>query len=749
MKFGGIILFLPFVAAAQTNILTGNYDNQRTNANLNETILTPQTVGGGGFGKLGSLTVDGAIFAQPLYVSGVPIAGQGVKNVVYVATMNNSVYAMDADAPAAPPLWQVNLGNPVPSVALPDFVDISLQIGILSTPAIDLTGQAIYVVTDTFENGAPVFRLHALSLADGHEVLNGPVVIGASVAGSGAASMNGKISFDPFWHLQRPGLALGNGKVYVGFGSHGDAGPYHGWLLAYDASDLTHQVAVFNTTPNGLGGAIWQSGRAPAIDSAGNVYVSSGNGDFDGMTNFSGSVIKLSGADLSVLDWYAPAAWQYIDASENDLDVGSTGPILVPGSTLLVTGDKAGRLIYLDTNALGHIESGKEADEFVASPAGIFQLGLWPGSQGALLYEHDLNGPLKAYPVGGASINSTPVSTGAWTGDSYLQGMAVSANGGTNGIVWETTGDHSQPGVPATLHAFDAADLTKEIWNSGTQPSDALGAFAKFAEPLVAHGRVYVPTLSNQLAIYGLLAATNPDERQPRIAAVMNGASFVSGPISPGEIVAIMGANLGPSSMMNLKLDDTGRVATQLAGAEVWFDGIAAPLVYASSGLVGAAVPFGLTGASTQLVVQYNGKQSATVPVPVAPASPALFATSGTGSGEGLVVNEDGTVNSADNPAQVGSVVSFYATGFGQTTPPGQDGGVTSSVLSQPNLPVSVSIEGWPAYVIYAGAAPGMMEGVFQVNVRVPELAPAGVYDLISLQAGDTVSPAGVWMAVQ
>jgi hypothetical protein len=500
-----LCVFLSFAvlsASAQVSMVTTNYGNSRLNADLNETILTRSAVASGAFRKLGAFAVDGQIYAQPLSVVGVEFPGRRRKNLVFVATMNNSVYAFDGDAPASSPLWRVNLGSPVPSTAIPLLEDIEPQVGILSTPVIDVDAKVLYVVSETFEGAAPVFRLHGLSLLDGRETMNGPVVITASIAGTGSASVNEMIAFDPLWHLQRPGLALANGMVYVAFGSHGDAGNYHGWLMAWSAANLQQQTGVFNSTPDGNGGGIWQSGRAPAIDADGNVFVVTGNGDFDGASNFSGAIIKLSGASLSVLDWYTPAAWQYLN--ENDLDVGSSGAMLVPGTNLVLAGDKGGRLIYLDSTALGHIESESGADAFVADPAaGIFSLALWQTDQASLLYEHDSNGFLKAYPVTSTAITQTPVSTGTWSGDSLYHGIAVSSNGSADGIVWETTGDHSQPGIPATLHAWNASDLTQELWSSENQ-ADMPGSFAKFVAPLVAGGHVYVPTFSNVLVIYGL-----------------------------------------------------------------------------------------------------------------------------------------------------------------------------------------------------------------------------------------------------
>ncbi len=257
---------LAFAQTAQVNVLNVNYDLQQTGANLQETTLTP-AMNWSTFGKVGTYPVDGQVFAQPLYVNGVVIGGVK-RNLLYVATMGNSVFAFNADDPqSATPFWQVNLGPTVPS-GLFNFTDILPEIGILGTPAIDANAQVLYVVADTLPPGAlsnPVFQLHALSLVDGHDMFGGPVQIAASVPGTGAGSNNGTIAFNAFWQLQRPGLILANGTLYIAFGSHADTGNYHGWILAYDASTLK-QTAVFNSAPNGRQAAFWHSGRAPAVD---------------------------------------------------------------------------------------------------------------------------------------------------------------------------------------------------------------------------------------------------------------------------------------------------------------------------------------------------------------------------------------------------------------------------------------------------------------------------------------------------
>ena len=735
------ILFvcLSSISTAQVNILTANYDRYRTNSNPAETKLTPSTVRLGTFGKVGSFPVDGQIYAQPLYMGNVQIPGQGTKNVVYVVTMNDSVYAIDADAPrATTPLWKANLGSPVPSSLL-NLADIYPSIGILSTPVIDPAAQALYVVSDTMEGGLPKFSLHALSLVDGREVLNGPIAIAATVPGAGGTP----VPFDPLWHLQRPGLALANGAVYIAFGAHGDDGHYHGWLIAYDASNLQHQLAVFNTTPNGTGGGIWQSGRAPVIDDTGNIYVVSGNGDFDGTVRLGGAVIKLSGSTLSVLDWFTPADWAYYD--NNDADVGSAGSILIPNRNLLLVGDKAGNLYNLGANSLGGIEVAKGTSGFQAAPAGIFQFCLWQSDRGPLLYQHDLSGPLKAYSIGDRAIQQTPVLQSNWIGDSLYASMAVSSNGGSGGILWETEGDHSKPQIPGTLHAFNASDLTQELWNSAMQPArDALGGFAKFAVPLVANGRVYVPTFSNRLAIYGLLQSTGILNPAPEVTAILNGASLIQTSVSPGEVLTILGRNLGAATNASMQVDESGHVTTELAGTRVFFDGIPAPLLYVSSGQVNTVVPFAVAGPVTQVVVQYNTQQSSPLTSPVSASSPALFTMSGVGSGQAVTVNAD----SPGSPATAGSVIALFATGLGVAPPNIGDGMIAQTAVPVSGFPVSVSLDGQPADVLYVGTAPGLVAGVFQITVRVPATVPAGSAIAIAFQVNDIPGESGITIAV-
>jgi len=498
------LLCAPLFLGAQVNVLTANYGNQRTSANLNEKILTTRNVHSQSFGKVGAFPVDGQIYAQPLYVSRLDMGAAGTHNVVYVATMHDTIYALDADT--LTPLWQRRLGDPVPSVLL-DFDDVDPETGILSTPVIDLARNAIYLVTDTLENSAPVFRLHALDLTNGQELLNGPVEILASAMGAGQASQDGVIVLDPWQHLQRPGLLLANGAVYLGFASHSDLWPYHGWILAYDAANLQHQIAAFNTTPQGGAGGIWQAGRGLAASAAGDLYVATGNGDYDGISNFGESFLRLS-PSLSLIDWFAPADWQPL--SDNDYDLGSIGPVLLPSAGMLVGGDKAGDLYGVSLQNMGHLGTPGAAtpQSFQPFTTGIFNVALWDRADSAALYVVESGVSTMGFNITNGVFATQPFSQSPVTSDYPYQGIALSANGSApqSGILWITAGDHSQADVPGTLIAYSALDLTQVLWTSDFTPErDTLGAFAKFATPTIANGRVYVPTFSNQLVVYGML----------------------------------------------------------------------------------------------------------------------------------------------------------------------------------------------------------------------------------------------------
>ena len=336
------------VAGAQVNVTTGHNDIGRTGQNLNETILTTSNVNSTQFGKLFSQPVDGQISAQPLYLSGITVNG-AVHNVVFVATENDSVYAFDADnngAANSTPLWQAPLLSPAYGAA-PNATpltstevgtnDIAPILGITGTPVIDPSTGTLYVVSISLENGAALHRLHALSVYTGAEKFGGPVVITATVPGTGNGSVNGSLTFDSLWQNQRAGLLLLNGIVYVAFASNADNGPWHGWIMGYNAATL-QQTGVFCGSPNGLGTGFWMSGDGLPADQLdpvnhpfGRIIVPTGNGDADPSIPYNSSMdfgesildLDLTNGVPTVTDEFTTYQWQALNAE--DLDVGSGG----------------------------------------------------------------------------------------------------------------------------------------------------------------------------------------------------------------------------------------------------------------------------------------------------------------------------------------------------------------------------------------------------------------------------------------
>ena len=502
-------------------MLTQAYSYARTGANLAETTLDTSNVNVSQFGKLFTRAVDGMLYAQPLFMSGLAIPQKGTHNVVFLATEHNSVYAYDADDPnASSPLWHVNLGTPVPSTDIDSgYSDLTPEIGITSTPVIDSATGTMYVVAKTKDSSGYHQKLHALDVATGGERLGGPAEIVASVAGTGAGASSGVVRFDPLLQLNRPGLLLLNGAIYIAFGSMGDVGNWHGWIMAYDPSSL-RQLAAFNTTPDGDEGGIWGAGQGLTADQSGNIYVATGNGRYNagsGGRNFGDSVVKLS-PSLNVLDWFTPDDESRLDL--DDMDLGSGGPLLLPGTSLVVVCGKDGMLRLIDTNAMGrfHASGNSVVQEFQAV-GGIF-LGrpvYWNSpNNGPVIFMWGEGEPLKAFKFSGGQFQVAPASQGsvlAPPGKSNSVPLSVSSNSSQpgSGIVWASCpdlADSNHQTVHGILRAFDATDLSRELWNSTMDSSrDDVGNYAKFASPAVVNGKVYEPSFSGVLNVYGLLPA--------------------------------------------------------------------------------------------------------------------------------------------------------------------------------------------------------------------------------------------------
>lgn len=550
-----LAVFFAFFAVlpsrAQVSILTQHNDNSRTGDNLNETILNTSNVNVGQFGKLFTCPVDGFIYAQPLYMSDLTISGTA-HNVVFVATEHDSVYAFDADTGAQ--LWKTSLGTSVPSTDYGGYTDLVPEIGITGTPVIDPNAATMFLDAFTKDtNGNYHHYLHALNITTGQDINGSPVEITGSVPGTSWDSSNGVLAFDPFQHLQRPALLLSDGTLYVCFGSHGDYEPYHGWVFAYSESTLTQQ-AIYCTTPNGQEGGIWMGGQGPVADATGNVYVMVGNSDENYENNpadYGESFVKLglSGNSLSELDYFKPNNYDTLNAYDEDL--GSAGPMLIPGTGNLVGGGKEGVLYLVDTTTgdMGGLNLNQDQmlQEFQATDPEIDQSPIYWNSpvSGPTIYVWGSYGDvLKAYNMTNGLFNTTPFSEGPIVSPGLPGGcLSLSANGSTSGtgIIWAShayNADANPQTVRGELDAYDATNLTTPLWTSVQNASrDDVGNCAKFAPPTVANGRVYLGTFSKQLDVYGLLAlptSLSPSSAtvgSPGFAITVNGAGFSSGSV--------------------------------------------------------------------------------------------------------------------------------------------------------------------------------------------------------------------------
>ena len=554
----------------KVSVLTQRNDNARSGANFAETTLNTRTVDvkANSFGKLFSVAVDGNIYAQPLYVADVGFTSGPPRDVLYVATAKNNVYAIDANT--GEQIWAESLGPSVPAVDITDFgrgqlqmgsrwdyKDLYPDVGITSTPVIDTDSKTIFVVAKTKEGdlASPQYhyRLHAMSIQTGVEVQQ-PVDIRGSVVGTAVDAKDGKIIFDPLLQLNRPGLLLVDGMLYVAFGSHGDAGPFHGWIFGYRLSAINQPAVVFCTTPNSNGqqllnsnpvarfkwnrGGIWQSGNGLAADEQGAIYLATGDGAWDGRHNFGDSYLKLDNR-LTILDWFTPSN-HAIELDNQDVDLGSGGPVLLPGN-LLIGGGKEGKLFVIKRDHLGHFSATPQAqDAEIVQEFQVTKLPVdpmhacgkcfhhlhgapvfWPASDGLRVYVWPEMESLKAFklvngkffPAGQSQISAPMPMPGMRT--SMPGGiLALSSDGDTLGtaIVWASIpikDNANVQNVPGVLRAFNASDVTREIWDSEMNTADQLGYFAKFCAPTVANGKVYVATFAPETG-YPAAVQTGP-----------------------------------------------------------------------------------------------------------------------------------------------------------------------------------------------------------------------------------------------
>ncbi len=547
----GCLAFIPFHAGAQVGVWTYHNNNLRTGLNSGETILNLMNVNPASFGKLFSYAVDGCVYGQPLYVPNVNIQGQGTHNVIFIATENATVYALDADSAGAAGglLWKTNLGLAAVTTTATftnqnfgtryngnAYTDIIPQVGSTGTPVIDTNSGTLYVDVFTGIIGGGVTNyfhyLHALNITNGAETAFSPVVVSASVAGTGLDSTNGRVAFNARQELQRPALTLSGGIVYVAYAGYADTDPYHGWIIGFSATNLAQLTNyVFNTTPNATvgtfgahaaEGGIWMGGGGLCVDNNSNLFFMVGNGSFSATNNSTGtdfgdSFIKLTTTNgLAVADYFTP--WNQATFQSQDTDVGSGGLLLLPDQTgtyphEMLGAGKQGQIYLLNrdqfTAGNNHYDSTNVYDFIVQTNIGRIKASFdTPAYFNGRIY----------YASSGDNLKAITLTNGALAGNTILTNQnrtfsfpgatpSISANGTNNGIVWLIQMPATL-GNPGTLVACNATNVATELYTSTNNASrDQLGAAVKFAAPTVADGKVFVGT-SNSVAVFGLLAGT-------------------------------------------------------------------------------------------------------------------------------------------------------------------------------------------------------------------------------------------------
>jgi hypothetical protein len=501
-----------------TDVTTYKNDLSRSGQNLSESALNLTTVTASTFGLLRTLPVDGKVDAQPLYLSALSAAG-GSFNTVFVATEHDSVYAFDADSGAV--IWQVSLLGTGETISdNRGCRQVDPEIGVTSTPVIDRAAGAhgtLYVVAMSIDAQSNFHqRLHALDVTTGAELLNGPTDISATFPATGTATS----SFDPKSYEERAALLLLNGTIYTSWTSHCDFSPYGGWIITYAQSSLARNGALNVAANSSSGPAIWMAGGGPAVDSNGNIYLLTANGVFEttmdanGFPNgqdFGNSFLKISnvGAGLKVLDYFT--MFNEVAESNGDLDLGSGGGMLLPDlmdstSTvrhLMVGAGKDGNIYVVDRDSMGKFNA--STNQNYQTLGGVLAGGIWstPAYFNGTVYYGDVSGTLKAFAISSAKLGATPQSQSATQFVYPGTAPSVSANGTANGIVWA----HENANL-AVLHAYDAANLAHEIYNSNQAAGnrDQFGTGNKYITPTVADGKVFVGT-TNSVAVFGLLPA--------------------------------------------------------------------------------------------------------------------------------------------------------------------------------------------------------------------------------------------------
>ena len=557
-----VCVAFPWAAHAQSTAVpvpSWRYDLTEAGQNTHETVLTPGNVNASTFGKLFSVNVDSTVYAQPLYIPGLTMNDGRVHNVLFVATENDSIYAFDADSNTgsnATPLWKATLLDAAhgagpgaeairsAGTAIAIQGDIGPTIGITGTAVINPATNTMYVVGNTEESGVFYSRLHAINIITGAEqtapaVLQSPVEISATVPGTGQGSSGGNVSFDPLMNNQRPALVYYNGYVYIGYSSHGDIGPWHGWLFAYDATAM-QQTDVLCLSPNGYGASLWSSGAGFPVDTdgaGGRMFMVTGNGTFS--TNdppftpnseLSESILRLnlSGGKLTLEDGFTSFNAQYLN--NGDYDQGSGGILMFPDQEgtnphILLQEGKEGRVLVLNRDDLGGFASGASSNTNILQDLPGETKGTWstPAYWNGRVYiwgSGDNGGSSdtpKMFSVTNGVLSSEPISVGTISSGFPGASFTISSNGAEQGIAWAVRTDQYSTGGPSILYAWDATDLTNILYESDTNAArDSAGSPDRFALATVTNGKVYVAG-KYHVTVYGLLNG-KPTAAAPKIS---------------------------------------------------------------------------------------------------------------------------------------------------------------------------------------------------------------------------------------
>lgn len=501
-------LSIPVLMNAQVSVVTYHNDVSRSGLNSSETILTPANVNKTTFGLLFSQTVDAPIVGQPLYLPGVTVSGVGVHNVVYVATLNDSVYAFDADSNTgfnAQPLWKVNFTNAAAGITTASGSDLPCQpvtgykeSGIVGTPVIDPTTLTLYVVAKTNENGTIFHRLHALDATSGAEKFGGPVAI----TGSFTTAKGVVATLNSLHAMNRPALLLNNGIVYIAFGSNGCNDTNYGWVFAYNAATLA-QTGIFNSSPDTHYSSIWHSGSGLSADESGYIYGDTGEGKFTASTggqDYGSSVLKLNPTTVTVADYFTPSTQQYI--SSHDLDLSSCGTLVLPDQPgsyphLLIASGKQGIVYVLNRDNMGKYNSAGDTQIVQELSSVVGEIFGAPAYFNNTVYFAGISHAIVALSLSNGLLTATPAAQSAKMPGEHAP--TISANGTTNGVLWAIEGT-----TTASMYAFNASSLATLYSTNQAGTRDKLPSVAHFVTQTVVNGKVYVGTQTT-LAVYGLL----------------------------------------------------------------------------------------------------------------------------------------------------------------------------------------------------------------------------------------------------